>query len=157
VKNLLTALACTTLLAACGGDANDVAEDQVEDQAEASAAAAGPSIAALGLTEAQLLEADLVGTDNVDLGDVTRLNRAADGSVESLLIEIEDSNPDRYVSVPIAGLTTVTRGDDIDLATTMSRDQIQALPEVTLSPAPMGSTPPAPASATPTPVTTPAG
>jgi len=155
VKKLLTALACTTLLAACGDDASDVAEDQLETQAEASAAAAGPAIAALGLTEAQLLDADLVGTDNADLGDVTRVDRGADGSVESLLIEIEDSNPDRYVSVPIAGLTTVTRGDDIDLVTTMGRDQIQALPEVTLTPAPMGSTPPAPAPASPAP--TPAG
>lgn len=131
MKKLLIPLACTTvLLSACG---NDSPEDRVEDQAEASAAAAGSAIAALGLTEAQLLDAELIGTDNTELGDVTRIERGADGTVERLLIEIEDSDPDRFVHVPIAGLTPVTRGDDTDLQTTMTRADLEALPEVSLT------------------------
>ena len=49
-----------------------------------------------------------------------------------LLIEIEDSNPDRFVAVPVAGLTTVAAGDDTDLATSMSREQLAALPDAQL-------------------------
>lgn len=131
--NKLLALACTTaLLSACGSSEADVAEDRVEDAAEASAAAAGPAPVALGLSERQLLDADLRGADDTELGDVVRLERAADGTVDRLLIEIEDSNPDRYVHVPVAGLTPVTRGDDTDLSTTMTRAQLEALPAVTL-------------------------
>ena len=52
----------TALLAACNNSSTDIAEDQVEDAAEATAAAAGPTPAALGLTETQLLDADLLGT-----------------------------------------------------------------------------------------------
>src|SRR5690606_22800573 len=90
-------------LAACDSQAEreaDRVEDQVEQQAEASAVAAGNAVAALGLTEAQLLEADLVAADGTDLGDVEQVRRDSAGAVEGLLVEVEDSNPDRYVVVP---------------------------------------------------------
>jgi hypothetical protein len=133
MNKLAMGLACATaFLSACNAPDDDVAEDQVEDAAEASAAAAGTAEAALGLTEAQLLEADLLGPNNVELGDVTRIERAADGTVDRLLVEIEDSNPDRYVHVPIADLTPVTRGDDTDLSTTLTKEQLAAMPDVAL-------------------------
>jgi hypothetical protein len=64
---------------------------------------------------------------------VTSLVRGANGEVDRLLIEVEDSDPDRFVHVPISGLTVVTRGDDRDLSTSMTREQLAALPEVELT------------------------
>src|SRR5690606_31454746 len=124
---LLVLCLAGSLLAGCGDSAADQ-EDRIEQAAETSAAAAGPEPVALGLSEAQLLEADLVGTDRVELGSVESVLRNAEGTVDRLLIEIEDSNPDRFVEVPIAGLTTVAAGDDTDLSTTMTMDQLTALP-----------------------------
>lgn len=119
-------------LAACDSQAEreaDRVEDQVEQQTEASAVAAGNAVAALGLTEAQLLEADLVAADGTDLGDVEQVRRDSAGAVEGLLVEVEDSNPDRYVVVPIDGLTPKTMGDDVDLSTTMTAAQLADLPD----------------------------
>lgn len=133
MKKTLIAFACTaTLLSACGDGPDDAAEDRVEDAAEASAAAAGPVEAALGLTEAQLIDAELIGANDVELGDVQSVLRAGDGSVDRLLVEIEDSDPDRFVEVPVAGLAPVTHGDDTDLSTTMTAADLAALPEATL-------------------------
>ncbi len=134
MKKLIAAVASLPLaLAACGNSAEDEAQDRMEADARASAQASGDAIAALGLTERQLLDADLIGANNVELGDIERVERAADGTVDRLLVEIEDSDPDRYVHVPITGLTTVTRGDDVDVQTTMTAADLAALPEVSLT------------------------
>jgi len=132
----LSLLACT--LAACESEAErqaDATEDRLEQQADASAAAAGDAIAALGMTERQLLDAELVTADGTELGDVEQVRRGAGGAVEGLLVEIEDSNPDRYVVVPLTGLTA--RGDD--LQTTMTAQDLAALPEAQFGAA--GATP----------------
>lgn len=131
-------------LSACDSQADqeaDRVEDQLEQQAEASAVAAGNAVAALGLTEAQLLEADLVAADGTDLGDVEQVRRDASGVVGGLLVEVEDSNPDRYVVVPIDGLTRTSAGDDVDLSTTMTAAELADLPDAKVSP----QTPAAPA------------
>jgi hypothetical protein len=122
------------LLAACS-DTNEVAEERLERSAETSAAVAGAVPAALGLTEAQLLDADLVGPDGKELGDIAKVVRGADNKVERLLVEIDGTNPDRYVHVPITGLKTMVRGDDTDLQTTMNKTDLMSLPEIRL-PAP---------------------
>jgi hypothetical protein len=122
------------LLAACS-DATEVAEERLERSAETSVAVAGAVPAALGLTEAQLLDADLVGPDGKELGDIAKVVRGADNKVERLLVEIDGTNPDRYVHVPITGLKTMVRGDDTDLQTTMNKTDLMSLPEIRL-PAP---------------------
>jgi hypothetical protein len=134
MKRMLVTTACAAaFLSGCNNDAGtDAAEDRVEDAAEASAAVAGPTPVALGLSEAQLLDADLLGIDGVELGDVTSLLRGADGGVDRLLIEVEDSNPDRFVEVPVQGLVVLKRGDDTDLVSTMTATQVAALPDATL-------------------------
>jgi hypothetical protein len=135
MKSRLMLLVCSAALVAGCNDtdsAADRAEDKLEASAESSAQAAGSEEAALGLTEAQLLDADLRGADGSELGDVAQVVRSGDGAVEKLLIEIEDSQPDRFVHVPIAGLTTVKRGTDTDLSTTMTKEDLTALPEVKL-------------------------
>ena len=122
-------------LAACESEAEqqaDATEDRIEQQAAALAAAAGDALVALGLTERQLLEADLVTADGADLGDVEQVRRGADGAVEGLLVEIEDSDPDRYVVVPLDGLTTRPDGDDTDVQTAMTAQDLAALPDAPL-------------------------
>lgn len=121
------------MLAACGGDANDDAEDRIENAAEQSAAASGDAVAALGLTEAQLIDAEIVDSADAEIGDVERVMRDSGGTADRLLIEIEDSNPDRYVVVPIEGMTTVVRGDDTDLRAPMTRAQVEAMPDADLT------------------------
>lgn len=127
-------------LAACGSDATSEDQateaqlDRIEDQAEQSAAAAGNAEAALGLSEAQLLDADLISADGTELGDVERVSRDASGAVTALLIEIEDSDPDRYVIIPIDGLTVRGAGDDVDLQTSMTMQDLAALPDAVLAP-----------------------
>lgn len=130
-RRLLILTAPLIALTGCS-DANEKAEDRMEREAEASASAAGPAEAALGLSEAQLLEADLRDQSGMELGDVVQVVRGADGKVDRLLVEIEDSNPDRFVHIPIAGLKPTVRGTDTDLTTTMTTAAIDALPAVTL-------------------------
>lgn len=133
--SLLAASALSLVgLTACESAAEreaDATEDRVEQQADASAAAAGSAAAALGLTETQLLEADLVDADGTDLGDVEQVRRSASGTVESLLVAIENSDPDRYVLVPLNGLRTRVDGDDTDLETTMTAADLTAMPDAT--------------------------
>ena len=87
-------LGCSAALLSACSDNDDAAEDKLEKAAETSATVAGPVPAALGLSEAQLLDADLVGADGKELGDVAQVVRGADDKVDRLLVEIEDSSPD---------------------------------------------------------------
>ena len=200
-------------LAACESEAErqaDRTEDLIERQADASAAAAGDTIVALGLTERQLLDADLVAADGTDLGDVAQVHRVRfqvhpeqppgvhpvgrhppigvraqvrgrvpevpaavvavdddpahpvrppqdlrsvldvadgpdlgdveqvrrglDGKIEGLVVEIDDSDPDRFVIVPLDGLTTRPDGDETDVQTTLTREQLAALPDAAVDP-----------------------
>jgi len=134
MRMLILATCSGALLAGCNGK-NEAAEDKMERAAETSATVAGPVPAALGLSEAQLLDADIVGADGKELGDVSQVVRDADNKVDRLLVELDGIGPDRYVHVPIQGLKRVVRGDDTDLETTMTKADLEALPDVKL-PAP---------------------
>ena len=123
IRPCLVAVLALATLSAC--------ESGVEKHAGASTAAAGTAPAALGLTETQLLEADLVAADGTELGDVEQVRRSASGTVESLLVEIENSDPDRYVLVPLKGLRTRVDGDYTDLETTMTAANLTAMPDAT--------------------------
>jgi len=129
MKPLMVGLAGSAVFLASCDDRGDEAEDRIEAAAEASAAQAGPAPVALGLSEAQLIDADLIGPDRVELGSVEGVLRNEAGEVNRLLIEIEDSNPDRFVTLPVDGLTSVADGDDTDLSTAMTREQLTALPD----------------------------
>jgi len=128
-------IASSALFVSGCSDKNEAAENKLERAAETGAALAGPLPAALGLSEAQLLDADIVGADGKELGDVAQVLRGADDKVDRLLVEIDGSHPDRYIHVPITGLKVVVHGDDTDLETTMTKAELSAFPEVKL-PAP---------------------
>lgn len=129
MKTQTLALVCSAALLAACGDRVDEPDDRIEAVAEASAAAAGRAPAALGLSEARLLEADLLDANRSELGSIEGVVRNADGEVDRLLVEIEDSNPDRFVEVPIKGLATVVAGNDTDVVTATTREQLAALPD----------------------------
>ena len=134
MRTLLLLALPATLLAACS-DKNEAAEDKLERAAETGATVAGPLPAALGLSEAQLLDADIIDKDGKELGDVAQVVRGPDDKVDRLLVELDGIGPDRYVHVLITGLKVVVSGTDTDLATTMTKADLKALPEVKL-PAP---------------------
>lgn len=139
MKNTLAAAICAaTLVAGCNNAGTDTTADQAADTAQATPpAVATPTEpadwnrVALGLREAQLLGADLLGVDEAELGEVRSLLTGPDGRVDRLLVEIDESDPDRFVEVPVAGLTVLTRGSDIDLVSTMTAAEFAALPEGT--------------------------
>ena len=141
---LLPLVACA--LAACESEAErqaDATEDRIEQEAETSATAAGDAEAALGLTERQLLDAELRAADGTELGDVELVRRDASGAVTGLVVEIEDSDPDRFVVVPLDGLTTRRDGDDWDLQTTMTTAELAALPDADMTAGAMSAGTPA--------------
>ena len=147
MTRMLAAAACAAvLLTGCNNDqaATPAATEVATPPAETPAATAtGWDRAALGLREQQLLEADLIGIDGVELGSVEALLTGADGRVDRLLVEVDGSDPDRFVAVPVQGLTALTRGSDIDVVSTMTVAQLTALPD-----APAPTAPPTPAPAT---------
>ena len=121
-------LGSALLLSACN-DQEDQVEDRIEEQAEQSAQESGDTPVALGLTERQLLDAEILAADGTELGDVEAVTKDADGNATELLIEVEDSDPDRYVTIPIDGLTVTTRGNDTDLSSEMTMEHIGSLPD----------------------------
>ena len=121
-------LGSVLLLSACN-DQEDKVEDRIEEQAEQSAQESGDTPVALGLTERQLLDAEILAADGTELGDVEAVTKDADGNATELLIEVEDSNPDRYVTIPIDRLTVTTRGNDTDLSSEMTMEDISSLPD----------------------------
>jgi hypothetical protein len=141
-------LAPAALLLALGACQSETAKeadrtgDIIEQQAEASAEGGGAAIMALGLTEAQLIEADLVTFDGTDLGDVEQVRRDAAGEVEALVVKLENTDPDRFVLVPITGLAARPDGNDTDVETTMSAADLAALPDAQVGAQP-AETPPA--------------
>lgn len=149
MKRMLAATAgAAALLAGCNNDAGTApAATEAATTAPTDAAATPPAgwdRAALGLREAQLLDASLIGIDGVELGEVQSLLTGPDGRVDRLLVEVADSDPDRYVEVPVAGLTVLTRGSDIDVVSTMTAAQLAALPDASAPAAtPPAATPPA--------------
>lgn len=91
--------------------------------------ASGPGTA-FGLTTRQLEDADLIDTTGRDLGDVERVETDASGEVVAVIVEVDDTSPDRFVRMPITRLTAVADGDDWDLRAATSREELMALPQV---------------------------
>jgi hypothetical protein len=91
--------------------------------------AAGPGTA-FGLSTKQIEDADLVDAGGKDLGDVHRVETDASGDIDAVIVEIDDTDPDRFVRLPLARLTAVADGDDWDLRALTSRAELIALPQV---------------------------
>ena len=128
---LMSLAAAGAFLAACSDtDAGEAQRTGTTHQpAAAWATPTAAPVVALGLTADQLGDADLLNDVGVEIGEVERVVTDASGAVTGLLVEIEDSDPDRYVNIPLDGLSVVQDGDDQDLRSNLTRDQLLAMPE----------------------------
>lgn len=130
-RSLILAAAVAALLAACSEQKKEPAP--VAEPAAASspkAATAGltrDEPMALGLTVAQLEDADLLSTNGSDLGDVERVDVDSAGKVTGLIVAPTGPG-ERWVRLPLTGLTIKTDGDDHDVVTTMTWEEVKALP-----------------------------
>ena len=63
-----------------------------------------------------------------------QVRRDAAGAVTGLLVEIEDSEPDRYVEVPLDGLTVTEGGvlSDAALQTELTAQDLAAMPDAAI-------------------------
>ena len=135
MKRISALLAGTTMLLAACGDGGAQSEDQAMTPANQTASAnpaQTATVVALGLTMEQLDDADIVDASGREIGDVERVVTDASGAVTGLVVEVDDTDPDRHVTLPLEGLTVVQDGNDHDLRVAMTRDQLNALPETKL-------------------------
>jgi len=91
----------------------------------------------LGVTVSQLRDADLIGADGQELGEVDAVLLGADGQPGSVLVELEDDifGDGRVVELELSDLTAqesnaIARlwGDEIDLVTDQTPQALEALP-----------------------------
>lgn len=131
---LLPVLSLSALaVAACSSPEPDAVEATPETPpvavSETRAETAGAAAAlALGLTRQQLEDADLLSPEPqlTTLGEVDSLVLDAGGQVTGLVIDL--AGLDKDVVVPIAQVTSLRRGDDVDLTTTIPQADLQAMP-----------------------------
>lgn len=120
------------LLSSCGQASTP---DKSSSTATPAARAMGMPIVVLQLTELQLLDADLLDAAGRDIGDVEMVVRGADGKPTGLLVDVEGTTPDRYVTVPLDGLKAVRAGNDWDIGSNLTRDDLLKLPDAGKLPA----------------------
>ncbi len=129
-RSLFIVAAATALLAACSQQKEEAAPPAAEPNAAPAPGAAGLTRhepMALGLTVAQLEEADLLSSNGSDLGDVERVDVDSAGKVTGLIVAPTGPG-ERWVRLPLTGLTVKTDGDDHEVVTTMTWEELKALP-----------------------------
>ena len=114
------------LLSSCGQASTP---EKSSSTATPAAQAIGMPILVLQLTELQLLDADLLDAAGRDIGDVEMVVRDADGKPTGLLVDVENTTPDRYVMVPLDGLKPVRSGNDWDIGSNLTREDLLKLPD----------------------------
>lgn len=134
VRFTLTAVAAASLLgvAACGDNSSDVV--QAPENAPPTAGTVQPvpdatadQVSALGMNRSQLEDADLFSSDRTKLGEVEAVIVDASNAVTGFAIDVEGPG-DVYVVLPIDQATLLHVGDDRDLQTTLTAEQLRALP-----------------------------
>ncbi len=121
-------MATTVLLVGCGNNDAARADSAAAANSSAPAAAQQPTIA-LGLTREQLEDADILDATGREIAEVEQVVMDSSGKVTGLLVEIDDTDPDRNVTIPLDGLVVVEQGHDRNLRGPLTRDQLLAKPE----------------------------
>jgi sporulation protein YlmC with PRC-barrel domain len=131
-RSLMIAAAAAALLAACSQQKETPPADTA--RAAAPAMTAQPDVAmtqgeplVLGLRSAQLEGANLLSTDGTDVGDVQKVDVSSDGKATGLIVAPTGVG-ERWVRLPLAGLTVKTLGDDHVVVTGLTLDQVKTLP-----------------------------
>jgi hypothetical protein len=139
MKRLLLAL--TMGLGACSDDSPSTPPG-AEVTANGAVAAPAPALTpnalpsangpgtAFGLTTMQIEDADVVDAGGKKLGDVHRVETDASGNIDAVIVEIADTDPDRFVRLPLTRLTAIADGDDWNLRALSSHAELIALPQV---------------------------
>ena len=134
MRNLLAAASVAALLAACSqppvkpDKTPEASPDAASAPTIAGALAGAVGAMALGLTAPQLEHADIITPAGVDLGDVQRVDVDASGVITGLIIEPEGDGGPRWVRVSLEGLTPRKEGEDYDLVSNMTLEQLKAMP-----------------------------
>ena len=121
-------MASTVLLMGCGNDRAARAVPATTTNSSAPAVAQQGTIA-LGLTRQQLEDADVLDATGREIAEVERVVTDPSGKTTGLLVEIDDTDPDRNVIIPLDGLIVVEQGNDRNLRGPNTRDQLLAMPE----------------------------
>jgi len=133
MKRLIPAAALLTVsLAACDREEPVVQQPAVGQapvpvEGDRADAALQNTANYFGMTREQLEDADLLSTDNTDLGDVETLIADPQGRLTHVVVELEGPG-DPKVQVPVADLRAVDNNGEKDLATDLTAAQLQALP-----------------------------
>ncbi len=132
-RSLMIAAAAAALLAACSqqketppADTAPAVGPAMTAQPDAAAMTQGEPLV-LGLRSAQLEGANLLSTDGTDVGDVQKVDVSSDGKATGLIVAPTGVG-ERWVRLPLAGLTVKTLGDDHVVVTGLTLDQVKALP-----------------------------
>ncbi|QQV77981.1 PRC-barrel domain-containing protein [Sphingomonas aliaeris] len=128
MKAVVLMATTTVLLMGCGNNEAARADSATAANSSAPAAAQQPTIA-LGLTREQLEDADILDTTGREIAEVEQVVMDSSGKVTGLLVEIDDTDPDRNVTIPLDGLVVVVQGHDRNLRGPLTRDQLLAKPE----------------------------
>ncbi|MEN5052233.1 MULTISPECIES: hypothetical protein [Brevundimonas] len=134
MRILLAAASAAALMAACSEAPPKPAKTPEASPDAASAprmthtAAPAAGATALGLTVKQLEDADLITPAGIDLGDVQKVDVDASGAITGLIIEPAGEGGPRWVRISLDGLTPRKEGDDYDLVSDMTLEQLKAMP-----------------------------
>ena len=119
-RSLILAVSLAALLGACS-------EPKKEAEPAAAAAPALPEPMALGLKASQFGGSNLLSTNGADLGDVVRVDVDSGGKATGLIVAPTGPGQ-RWVRLPLDGLTIKVDGPYHDVVTPMSWEQVKALP-----------------------------
>lgn len=132
-RSLMIAAAAAALLAACSqqketppADTAPAVGPAMTAQPDAAAMTQGEPLV-LGLRSAQLEGANLLSTDGTDVGDVQKVDVSSDGKATGLIVAPTGVG-ERWVRLPLAGLTVKALGDDHVVVTGLTLDQVKTLP-----------------------------
>lgn len=136
IKSSGTVVAALFALAACSEEPEPVQpieNDMMSDSAIPDDTTTAPG--ALGLTMQQLADADILDASGQDIGEVERVETDAQGNVTMLIVEVDDTEPDVFVQLPLDNLTAVMQGDDYGLQGDLDRDALLNMEKAGMQPA----------------------
>lgn len=119
-RSLIILVSAAALLGACS-------EPKKEPAPPAAAAMAEPEPMALGLKASQFDGGNLLSTNGSDLGDVVRVDVNSEGKATGLIVAPTGPGQ-RWVRLPLAGLTVKTDGPYHDVVTPLTWEEVKALP-----------------------------
>lgn len=132
MRTLLAAASAAALMAACSpaprqAETPEAAPDAASAPAPADTPVAPTGAMALGLTATQLENAALAAPDGTGLGDIQRVDVNGAGQIIGLVVAPIGAG-ERWVRLPLDGLTVKTIDQDHLVVADMTLEQLKAMP-----------------------------